>query len=341
MAGPGLTASHISGPTAFPTPFDRVDSYVGFSDSTGVVADPISMRIIAVDWGTGAATDLVREGGGPGEIGSVSSVVSSPIGAATLDPRQRELLLIGGENELEEIRLDSLPLGLALRAVDEAGRFYFEWRGFRRAPSGASAPDSAYVLRWLAGGQADTLARLGVPAQLKLEVTLGGSRSTMYFDAPFTPRDYWALAPDGRLAVLRSGPRLLEIQHGLNVDIGPVVGLPAVPVGPADRDSAPIPQDLRGQVEWPDTLPPFVGALRWCQESELLLVPVPSANSTASMVLAMNEDRETAGLLALDPGERVIGCRRDQLFTAIPAVGEQETLRRRTMLPPASQGAQQ
>ncbi|HEU4799784.1 MAG TPA: hypothetical protein VFS94_04075 [Gemmatimonadales bacterium] len=316
-------------PIAFPLGFDRISSYVATSDSTGLVADATSRRLVLVDWTDGTLTDLVRDGAGPGEVGGLSALVAVPGGAAMLDHRQRQLMHFRSDGSVaEELRMDSLPLGVELRGADQAGRYYFEWRGIRRA----AVPDSAYLLRWQPGSGADTIGRVLSPPMRSIELVRGTSRNTMLFAVPYAAQDLWAAAPDGRLAALRgSGPRLELVSASGSSELGPVLAVPPGALSQADRDSARIPEELRQDLQWPDVLPPFTGQLSWCQDSELLIAPVSTSIGSAPSILLLKSTGEPLAVMRLELGERMVGCSRGLLFTAVTDQQELERLRRRRL----------
>ena len=313
----------------FPSPFDRIASYVATSDSTGFVADPTSRRVVALNWADGAVKDLVRDGAGPGEAGSVSAMVAAPGGAAMLDASQRQLMRFKADGTVEvELRTDSLPLGVALRGVDDSGRYYFEWRGIRRA----TVPDSGYLLRWLPGASVDTIGRALAPPMLSIERVRGTSRNSLLFAEPYRPHDLWAPARDGRTAVLRStGPQLEVASSAGASKQGPALAAPIVPLSQMDRDSARIPPELRPDLEWPAQLPPFSGQLWWCQNSEWLVAPISTTTSAAPAILLLKSSGEPLAVFGLERSERVVGCDAVGLYTAFADGAEQEQLRRRQL----------
>lgn len=326
-AGQWPPAVAAGDPVAFPAAFDQIASYVATSDSTGFVADPTSRRVVVVNWANGTRGDFVREGAGPGEVSGVSALVPAPGGAAMLDPQQRQLMRFRADGSVaEELRIDSLPLGLTLRGADEAGRYLFEWRGIRRAV----VPDSAYLLRWKPGSGADTIGRVLSPPMRSIELVRGTSRNTMLFAVPYATQDLWAAAPDGRLVVLRSsGSRLELVSASSSSELGPVLAVPPVALSQVDRASARIPEELREGLQWPDVLPPFTGQLSWCQESELLIAPVSTSLSSAPSILLLKSTGAPLAVMSLERGERVVGCDAKRLFTAFADGAEQERLQQR------------
>lgn len=314
---------------AFPTTFDRVGSYVATSDSTGFVADPTARRLVAINWRVESTRDLVRDGDGPREVRSIGQLVPSPDGAVLLDPRQRQAMLIGLDGSVvEEFRLDSLPLGVTLRAADSSGQLYFEWRGIRRA----EAPDSAYILRWVAGAPVDTVGRILAAPMHDIILTRGTSRNTMMFPAPFAAIDLWAASTDGRLAILRSGQARLEKTSSAGArSTGPVLAPPPIALTQVDRDSASIPDELRAEVVWPETLPPFAGQLRWCQNSDLLLAPRETGADARPSILILESTGQAQAVMALDRDERIVGCDATYIYSALPDPDGLEHLIRRSL----------
>lgn len=313
----------------FPTPFDRVGSYVATTDSTGFVADPTARRLVAINWADGTIRDLVRDGDGPGEVRGVAQLVASPDGAVLLDPRKRQVMRIGLDGAVvDELRMDSLPLGAALRAAGSSGALYFEWRGIRRA----GAPDSAYILRWIAGAPVDTVGRTLAAPMHNITITRGTSRNTMMFSAPYASLDLWAASIDGRLAILRSDPVQLETTSRAGTrSIGPMLAPPQRALTQTDRDSASIPDELRAEVVWPEVLPPFNGHLLWCQNSDLLLAPREMGSGSSPSILLLEATGEPRGVVMLSRQERIVGCDATHVYSALPDTDGLEQLIRRPL----------
>ena len=312
---------------AFPATFDRIASYVAISDSTGFAADPTARRLVAVNWVDGSTRDLVRDGDGPGEVRSISQLVPAPDGAALLDLRQRQLMRLRLDGTVaEELRLDSLPLGVSLRGADAAGRYYFEWRGIQKA----AVPDSAYILRWPAGRAVDTGGRVLAAPMHSLELIRGTSRNTMMFAGPYAPLDLWAASTDGSIAVLRSdSSRLVVTDAAGSQTVGPVLAPPQIALSQADRDSAPMPDELRAKVVWPEALPSFSGQLRWCQNSNLLLAPRSTGVDSLPSILLLESTGRPLGVMSLDRDERIVGCDATYIYTALSDPEGLDHLRRR------------
>ncbi len=313
----------------FPATFDRVGSYVATSDSTGFVADPTGRRLVAVNWVDGSTRDLVRDGDGPGEASSIGQLVPSPDGAVLLDPRQRQLMLIRPDGSVsEEFRLDSLPLGVTLRAADSSGQLFFEWRGIRQA----AAPDSAYILRWGRGGAVDTAGRILAAPMHNITITRGTSRNVMLFGAPYAPTDLWAANYDGSIALLRVHPARLEVVARAGTrTAGPLLAPPRITLTQADRDSASIPDELRAEVAWPELLPPFSGRLLWCQDSDLLLAPREMGADSVPSILVLEATGQPQGVFTLNREERIVGCDATYMYSTLPDTAGLEQLLRRSL----------
>ena len=97
--------------------------------------------------------------------------------------------------------------------------------------------DSVPVIRWdRRGNKIDTLMMVKGP-QMKVNMSGGqNSRSVMIRTQPFTTRDGWGVAPDGRVAVARSAPYRVDVVSSAGRrQMGAPVGMAALPLTSADK----------------------------------------------------------------------------------------------------------
>src|SRR5690606_7639560 len=96
--------------------------------------------------------------------------------------------------------------------TDLRGRLYSEGMSFRMGPNGPELSDSVPVMRYdLAAGKADTLAFVKVPSSnTKVSGGQGNMRVAVGMPNPLAARDEWAVAPDGRVAIVRPEPYRVE-----------------------------------------------------------------------------------------------------------------------------------
>jgi hypothetical protein len=305
--------------TTFHESFGFLQSVRELADGRVVVADPLGGLLVALDLGSGAMTPIGREGGGPGEWRQPDAVYALPgdstllvdLGNARLtviDPAGRAVrsdpivLRPAGDEGARpvagsdgRVRMGPGMLGtidiIRPRATDRAGRVYFQGGG-RMAGPGAGA-DSLEVKRW-DRGDAPPVRLAGLrPPQLSTSTTgRSGGQGTMGIRAqpvPLAPQDDWAVAPDGRVAIVSAQPYRVDWVHpdGRRVTGTPVDYRP-LPVRTAEKErwlegrgsnnlgititmqgGAPSMNFRRGgamrpdadagidDYEWPQVLPPF------------------------------------------------------------------------------------
>jgi hypothetical protein len=309
--------------TTFHESFGYVQSVRELSDGRLLVADPLGGLLVAVDLRTGAMEPVGREGGGPGEWRQPDAVFSLP-GDSTLlidlgntrlsvlDPAGRFVTSYPivhtpagtaegpGARPGAGVRTPGAsPLaGMEIirpRATDDAGRVYYQGGGMMRQPGGGSAAgsDSLEVKRWDRGEAAPVrLAGLRPPQTTTATTGRSGSGANVAVRAravPFAPQDDWAVAPDGRVALVRAEPYRVEWLHpDGRVVTGSAVDYRPLPVRTAEKErwlealgsnslgmsvtmggGAPnmqfsrgrsMPGGARGEMEdyqWPDVLPAF------------------------------------------------------------------------------------
>lgn len=215
------------------------------SDGRVVVADPLGMILAILSPDLARATPLGRQGQGPEEYGQPDAVWPLP-GDSTLlvDLGNTRLTVLDPDGAFVRTRplllapFDPGRGGLSMmmpRGVDARGRIYFE--GSRVGPDG-SVPDSVSVLRFDPGsGAVDTLARVRLP-ETRTE-TSGGvdDRRVSTSPVPLSAADGWAVAPDGRLGVVRESDYHVEWMGGGEVLRGPPTPYEPVAIGRAEREA--------------------------------------------------------------------------------------------------------
>src|SRR5574338_1536138 len=183
----------------------------------------------------GRTTKIGRNGSGPVEYALISGLVAMP-GDSTLafDEGNGRFALVGPDLMIRRTFVLTLPgLGLptGARGVDAQGRFYI------RIPAwmfqNARRRDTLPIVRYdVARGRVDTLAfAKGITARPAVEHRVMGVPYVI-----FAPEDQWAVAPDGRVAVVRSGDYHVEwYGAGPRVVRGPPVPFVRRRVTAADR----------------------------------------------------------------------------------------------------------
>lgn len=235
------------GPRTLPAPqaeFEEPFSSVGVGairelrDGRVIVADPRDKIVSVIDFRSGSATSIGREGSGPQEFGMPMRLYAAP-GDTTLlfDPLNSRYLVIGPDAKpINTFRLeDEAPrrpqappggqragggagqfvmagLGFSARASDARGRLYGEGNPVMTGPNGPVIADSVPLVRFdRSTRRMDTLTYISLPksnsqvsgGQGNMRVMIGGAN-------PLAPRDEWAVFPDGRVAVARAATYHIE-----------------------------------------------------------------------------------------------------------------------------------
>jgi hypothetical protein len=213
----------------FEEPFSQVAGIRELRDGRVIVADPRDKIVSVIDFRSGVATSIGREGSGPQEFGMPMRLYPAP-GDSTwvFDPLNSRFLMISPDAKpVNTFRPeDGMPRegqargqgggpggiqmigsGFMARAVDARGRLYGEGSAFSQGPDGRPvSADSVPLLRYdRATRRMDTLTYLVLPksntqvsgSQGNMRVMIGGAN-------PLAPRDEWTVFPDGRVAVARA-----------------------------------------------------------------------------------------------------------------------------------------
>lgn len=195
------------------TGFSDVSGVRELSDGRVLVLDMADHGLAMVDRTFTTVTAVGRQGSGPGEYLRATKLFSMPNGAAAaLDWGNTRLLEIDtsgkpGGTQPANARCPTLPGRYPLfAAVDQEGRFYSE--GAFDARPGA---DSTAIIRWRSPCAGDTLA-------------FNRKRTAPVVAVPFWVADQWAVARDGRVALLHHDPyRVTIIGSDRSRIVGPVI----------------------------------------------------------------------------------------------------------------------
>lgn len=295
------TRTVLSKPEAsFPEPFSSIAGLRELADGRVVLSDRLEQTVALVSFADGDLTPIGRQGQGPGEYGMPGPLFAFPGDSTVMvDFGAMRAVLIGGTRLGRTVPLtsgDGLPL--IPRAADATGRLYGSLPTINR--DGGQADSTPITRLAIATGRIDTAAWL--PAAAGGGVTSmrrQGSSGPMRFTGlrPYAPEDAWAVAPDGRLAVVRADDYHIEwIGADGRRTIGPTLGYTPVKIGTAEKEEwadrmsggvavmvmrgpgggSPPPSAVRpprpniDEQEWPDVKPPFVsGGVRVAPDGEL------------------------------------------------------------------------
>ncbi len=226
--------------------FTGIGAIRELGDGRVLVLDRQDKMVRLVDLTRGTAAPVGRQGGGPGEYRSPSRLI--PLGGDStllVDPGLQRSIVIGPGGAAGEVLLNSndmvsAPAGArAPQAVDALGRLYFTGTGLATGTATPTLPDSLLLFRLdRRTGRVDTLARLK-QAQPKIRIDRSGAKITSVNirKVPFTPQDDWAVFPDGRVIIVRTGVyRVDQLTAGGKLMQGPRIPYTPVAVVDADRN---------------------------------------------------------------------------------------------------------
>jgi len=222
---------------SYPESFGYMNWVRELPDGRVMVADALGQVLVAVDLASGKADTLGRVGAGPKEYRQPDAVYALP-GDSTLllDLGNARLTVIAPDGTFGETYpitqgdLQGMTIILP-RAVDRAGNLYY-LQEMGRLEGGSR--DSATVMRFdRASGESTPVGRVKLPEL----VESGGPNARMIGMKPLSPRDDWAVAPDGRVAFVRSLDYSVQwVGPGGRVVTGPANPYKPVRVGEAERE---------------------------------------------------------------------------------------------------------
>jgi hypothetical protein len=221
---------------SFPESFGYLSNVRELADGRVMVADPLGQVLLLADLRAGTADTLGRVGGGPEEYRQPDAVFALP-GDSTLlvDLGNARLTVLDPAFAFGQTYSATQGGGQAMvlvlpRFVDGQGSPYFLQQSFGRG----GMPDSATVMRFdRSSGESSAIARVKLP---EIEET-GGGGARMIRMRPLSPRDDWAVAPDGRVAVVSAADYSVTWIHpDGRVVMGPPNEYRPVRVGEAEKE---------------------------------------------------------------------------------------------------------
>lgn len=243
-----VPAQRLSEPAAtFPEPFSSIAGLRELSDGRLLVSDRLESAIKLIDFDAGTQHEIGRVGQGPGEFRTPGGLLPLPADSTLLvDFGNMRMTAIAPDGTLA---MESMPMmrpdGLFLRpeATDAAGHIYFDMQGMvvtNRSGGRPETPDSAAIARWVReGGEIDTVGKVTNPMRTGSGLKFGGGKVSFSGGAsPFSSVDGWGVAPDGRVAIVRSADYRVEWWRPAgSVAVGPVVEYEPVPLTQDDKEA--------------------------------------------------------------------------------------------------------
>ncbi|MEP7347498.1 MAG: hypothetical protein ABI877_19675, partial [Gemmatimonadaceae bacterium] len=275
-------------------PFTILDGVREMKDGRVIVVDPREKTVQIVDLKAGSGTKLGREGAGPGEYGFPQRALPLPGDSTAISDvlNQRMLVIepngkVGGFLETPSAgggRGGMIMMGMLPRQSDGRGGLYYSTPGVVMTDQGPKTSDSSAIVRWRpAMKKVDTVAFLALP---KGAAQVSGSRGNMNVrlggNSPFAAADAFAVAPDGRVAVLRVADYHVDwVSPGGQKTVGAPIAFEHLKVSAAHKEeykesrknafgmqvtmnngqrSAQMVPARAGDepIEWPESMPPFL-----------------------------------------------------------------------------------
>lgn len=219
--------------------FTTVTSVRELSNGSVLVSDFSEPMVYLLAPGGQSARQIGRKGSGPREYLTPLRLIALPADSTMLLDRDAERYLLIAPNG-EIVATTPFPEALRLasqyiRGADRSGRLYFQMRYIAPDPT---APKSTALLRWdRRAATFDSVGAVRMPSATPIggKLANGSSYSGMRL-MPYAEADFWAVAPDGRIGVVRAAPYRVEwLQPGRPAVIGATITYPRVPVTDADR----------------------------------------------------------------------------------------------------------
>lgn len=333
--------------------YTRITGIRELRDGHLLIADRVENRLELLDWNTGTATSVGREGDGPGEYRAVAWMYSLG-GDSTLvtDPLRRHWYVMDGPRIVDRI-IGGGKLGYMLDpwlfGADGSGNILGTMRpmGGQGLFPPREAADSLYlVLARIGSERLDTVATVkGQASQATVAPRYAPGGSILSF--PFRTEELGLLFGDGWIAVARLDPYRVDWRK----PNGEWVRGPPLPFTPQridnrekclairmiDLTTGPCDPDA---VEAPDVLPPFLpmasrAMVGWqtstlfaTPDGKLLIRRTPSATSPGNRYDLVDRRGQLDGTLTLPENEAVIGFGATSVYILVMDEWGLETLRR-------------
>ncbi len=327
---------------AFHEPFSRVTGVRELADGSLIVADRLEQAIRIIDFRAGTMKDIGHVGGGPGEFQMPGGIFPLP-GDSTLllDYGNLRLSVIAPDGRIPRSTAMLTPEGslISPRGVDAAGRIYFDQGGIRIGPDGdidRGRPAPILRMTWEAA-VVDTVAYLPLPelSGSSQSFSTGGGRVELRGLSPLQKTAAWAVAPDGRVAVVHTDPYRVEWYDPKGNSVqGPTVTYEPVRITDEDKEAwadrmggggavmitaggggggrsgsqtmrmpRPDPDDM----EWPEVKPPFPANAARVTPDGALWVQRHVAYGQPQLFDVFDQTGVRVRQVELLPGRRIVG----------------------------------
>jgi len=264
-------------------PFTTVTGVRELPGNVAIVTDQFERRVFLVDFGSGTARQIGRQGDGPGEYRFPMAPLPAPANATWIfDATLRRIHVLSPDGMFTTtvappVGRVRVPGGiLAMRGTDRTGRLYFEGNSFDSETG--QFLDSIAILRWNPQDDRITvLGRVWSGGRVIVDRPPIGRMSIAREATPFPHVDAWIVLPDGRVAIVEHETfRIVFLEEGGIFFRGPSIRYTPIPTTASDRAvfrernaqarmvAAGGGQSVRAvqplDAEFPRTMPPFIAS---------------------------------------------------------------------------------
>jgi len=224
-------------------PFTTVTSIRELRDGRVIVADRREKTLQLIDLARGSALPIGRSGSGPGEWLNPGTLFALPSDTTMMPDlgNYRSLFINpdGKPGKTAAIDADNPMYAGDLQGLDRAGRALVVSQVRSRNPREGTS-GVAYVLRVdRQTGRTDTVGRLAEPkGEVSVATMLSGGMMKTVTNLPLAAQDLAAIAPDGRVIIVRAEPYRLEfIAPDGKRTTGPVATPPGIRINDAEKEA--------------------------------------------------------------------------------------------------------
>jgi hypothetical protein len=342
----------------FDQAFSGIAGIRELADGRLLVSDRLEQSLFLIDFRSGAMTSVGRQGQGPGEYTMPGPVFAlSGDSSMLLDLGNTRGIIVTPDGHLGETVSLQTPEGLPLipRGVDARGRLYAQPPLMLRGNATTSGGDSVPLIRVTPATQAVDTAAWIATAGLSTGGSVGfrsaGGGSFAMRAQPYAPDDGWAVASDGRIALVHAkGYRVEWLGPDGRRTAGPTLPYEAVRIGQAEKEqwadqltkrsvmimrtpegsrSIRVPKPNLDEQNWPDTKPPFESnGVFVTPDGELWIRESRPARAGAERYDVVDAAGRLVRRVDLPAGRRLVGFGKGTLYTVQTDADDLEWLER-------------
>ena len=328
----------LSRPEAeFATSFTEVTGIRELRDGRVILIDQRDRTIQLLDFVSGKATPIGRQGSGPGEYRLPFAIYAlAGDSTAVFDDPNRRLLIILPNGKAGGVLSVVSPGGREStefgRIIDARGRSYAAGRAWSNRGEVFQSLDSVPLIRWARGAaRADTIGYVGRPPGYARSSMRGRAHVISVGAPPFTAMDQFTVSADGRVAIVDANDYSIQWvdAEGRRAHTAPIAYSPlrvteahknawrelqkggVAVIGDDDKGTVAIVGRGKAKVEepasWPEYMPPFLhNALTFAPDGMLWVKRTGPANAP----LTYDVISQSSGLtmrVALPLKSRIVG----------------------------------